>query len=181
MAFSHLDQVGGAIPFANVDAGQTIADGSTVVPSGPHKLGDRAKGHSATYGGGEFILLKGVSSTVVGSVVTFSKSDWTTALVTTTAAKGYSIAFAMSANATASTFGWYQIYGKAQSKKTATAFAGVNDKVYIGVSAGKVTSASAATKAVFGAVAAATAATSASANGPLAVLAISYPHVSQAV
>ena len=92
---------------------QAIADTSTVqlLP-----LGTRVKAddHAFTaYGEGEFIYLKGVASTAIGSCVLINPDDWSTSLL---AANNIGdVAFAMSANP-ASSFGWYQIYGKAVGK-----------------------------------------------------------------
>lgn len=57
----------------------------------------------------KFIYLKGVASTIAGSVVTYSLFDGTTALVVADASG--EIAVAMSANILATTFGWYCIQG----------------------------------------------------------------------
>lgn len=61
-------------------------------------------------GAGEFIYLKGVASTVVGSWVTYAADDGTTTLLAANAIGP--VAVAMSANV-ASQYGWYQISGKA--------------------------------------------------------------------
>jgi len=74
--------------------------------------------------GNEFIYLKGVASTVVGSVVTYgltASSAFQTAL-SVTGAKG-PVAVAMAATV-ASTFGWYQIYGAATANFNGAAVAG---------------------------------------------------------
>ncbi len=68
---------------------------------------------STDYGVGEFVYLKGVASTVVGSAVTFQYGDYQTTL-TVAAAVGL-VAFAMSANV-ANQYGWYQIRGLAVSE-----------------------------------------------------------------
>ena len=92
---------------------QAIADTSTtqLLP-----LGTRVKAvdvASTAYGEGEFIYLKGVASTAVGSVVLFAQDDHSTSLL---AANDIGpVACAMSANV-ASQYGWYQIYGKAVAK-----------------------------------------------------------------
>ena len=89
---------------------QAIADTSTVqlLP-----LGTRVKADDANYGEGEFIYLRGVASTAIGSCVLINPDDWSTSLL---AANDIGdVAFAMSANP-ASSFGWYQIYGKAVGK-----------------------------------------------------------------
>ena len=70
------------------------------------------KAKDDSLGVGEFIYLKGVASTVVGSVVAFDEAD-VTALAAANA-QGR-IGVAMSANV-ASSFGWYQISGKAHAK-----------------------------------------------------------------
>lgn len=68
------------------------------------------------YGYGEFIYLKGIASTAVGSWVVFTADDWSTVLLDTDETAPVDIgpcAIAMSANIVATTGGWYQIYGKA--------------------------------------------------------------------
>jgi hypothetical protein len=73
---------------------------------------------STTYGGGEFIYLKGVVSTVVGNLVSYDPVAHTTTLTANTANLNQPVAVAMSANV-ASQWGWYQIEGAAVIKKTA--------------------------------------------------------------
>jgi hypothetical protein len=83
-------------------------------------LGTRIKaldGASTNYGEGEFIYLQGIGSTVVGSCVTYAQDDHSTALLVANAVG--SVAFAMSINV-ASSYGWYQIFGKAVSKGLAS-------------------------------------------------------------
>ena len=67
-----------------------------------------------TYGAGEFIYLKGIASTVVGSMVDYDSYLGTTALSPATGGTG-PVAVAMSANV-ASQYGWYQIAGVAAVK-----------------------------------------------------------------
>lgn len=89
---------------------QAIADTDTVQR---HALGTIVRAEDPTYGGGEFIYLKGVASTAVASWVTIHEDDWTTTLL---AANDIGqVAIAMSANV-ASQYGWYQIKGKAVGK-----------------------------------------------------------------
>jgi hypothetical protein len=71
-----------------------------------------------TLGEGEFILLQGVASTVVGSVVTYNATTWATTLAAVGTNKPQPIAFAMSANNATTTWGWYQISGIAVAVKT---------------------------------------------------------------
>ena len=80
-------------------------------------LGTIVRGQEVTtvaYGMGEFIYLKGVASTVVGSLVTYDPFLATTTLAPATGGKG-PVAVSMSANV-ASQFGWYQIGGVAAVK-----------------------------------------------------------------
>ena len=96
---------------------QAIADTSTVqlLPLGTRVKADDVA--STNYGEGEFIYLKGVASTAIGSCVLINPDDWSTSLL---AANDIGdVAFAMSANP-ASSFGWYQIYGKAVGKVLAS-------------------------------------------------------------
>lgn len=90
---------------------QPISDTSTVQL---HELGKIVRAKDATYGGGEFIYLKGVASTVVGSLVTYDPYLATTTLAPATGGKG-PVAVAMSANVLAN-YGWYQIGGAAAVK-----------------------------------------------------------------
>lgn len=84
---------------------------TTAAPAVP--LGTILQASDPTLGAGEFIYLKGVASTAVGSWVTYYQSDWTTTLL---AANDIGqTAVAMSANV-ASQYGWYQISGKAVGK-----------------------------------------------------------------
>lgn len=99
-----------------------------------HPLGTIVTGTDDTYGAGEFIYLKGVASTVVGSWVTYNMDDGTTALLAANAIGP--VAVAMSANAAATSFGWYQIQGKAVGK-AAAAYAD-NGLVYATATAGTV-------------------------------------------
>lgn len=86
---------------------------------------------STSYGVGEFIYLKGVASTVAGSVVLYQADDYSTKLATS--GDIGPIALAMAANV-ADTFGWYQIKGKGISK-VASGFAD-NSSCYLSATAG---------------------------------------------
>lgn len=96
-------------PFTPIVGHQAISTNETVQK---HPLGLRIKAVHDSNGEGEFIYLKGVASTVVGSWVTYSADDWTTTLLVGNA-KGQ-VAIAMSA-CVASEYGWYQISGKASA------------------------------------------------------------------
>lgn len=79
-----------------------------------HALGMLVRAVDPTYGFGEFVYLKGIASTVVGSLVDYDQYLATTALSPATGGTG-SVAVAMSANV-ASQYGWYQIEGSAVVK-----------------------------------------------------------------
>ena len=82
---------------------QPIADTSTVKN---HPLGTIVTATDPTYGGGEFIYLAGVTSTIVGSIVNYDDA-FTTAL-NTSAVTGppRPLAVSMSINV-GSSYGWY--------------------------------------------------------------------------
>src|SRR5574341_1805016 len=94
-----------AFALHDLPGGQPIADTSTVQK---HPLGTRVRATDPTYGESEFIYLKGVASTVVGSVVVYKQKEATTTLAVL-ASKG-ALAVAMSANV-ASQYGWYMVAG----------------------------------------------------------------------
>ena len=96
-------------------------------------LGTIVRAKDPTYGVGEFIYLKGVASTAVGSWVTYSADDMSTTLLAANAIGP--VAVAMSANV-ASQYGWYQIGGKAIGKAL-TGFLD-NANVYATATAGSV-------------------------------------------
>lgn len=92
---------------------QPIATNSTVQK---HQLGTLCRATDPTFGEGEFLYLKGVASTVVGSIVNYDDT-WQTALDTSaTAGPSRPLAVAMSA-CVASEYGWYQISGMATAVK----------------------------------------------------------------
>lgn len=121
MAFHSTEQVIGSQPIADTETTRK------------HALGTVVKAEDPTYGAGEFIYLKGVASTVVGSFVLYSPDDHSTSLL---AANDIgSVAIAMSANV-ADQYGWYQIKGKAVGK-VLTGFAD-NANCYSTATAGSV-------------------------------------------
>lgn len=82
-----------------------------------HDLGTIITARDPIYGGGEFIYLLGVASTVAGSVVTYGGvttgvPKYQTVLAPATANLASPLAVAASANV-ASQYGWYQIAGMA--------------------------------------------------------------------
>ena len=71
-------------------------------------LGTVVQGTDAVGGYAEYVFLKGVASTIVGSVVTYDEAGVSTLLVT--AAKG-PVAVATAITDSTSKYGWYGIYG----------------------------------------------------------------------
>lgn len=78
-----------------------------------HELGLIVQAKDPTYGVGEFIYLKGVASTAIGSWVTYNQDDNSTVLLAANAIGQVAVAMAATV---ASTYGWYQIGGKAIGK-----------------------------------------------------------------
>jgi hypothetical protein len=100
-----------------------------------HPVGSIVRAVSPTYGEGEFIYLRGVANTVVGSIVNYRGTTYATAL-------GYAgenvpcpVAVAMSANV-ANQWGWYQISGVAVAAKACTVSFAAAAKVAVGSSSG---------------------------------------------
>lgn len=102
---------------------------------------------STDYGVGEFIYLKGVASTAVGSWVTIADNH-TTALAVADAVG--QVAVAMSA-CVADNYGWYQIKGQAAGKVLAS-FAASGGDAYLTATAGSLDDADVAGDFVLGAV-----------------------------
>lgn len=152
----------------------SVSNGSTtVIPTPPYVLGQIVRGFDPIYGEGEFILLKGVAGTAIGSVVTYDGTTYTTALVPVTTNQARPVAVSMAANTSATKFSWYQIAGTAVAARTTGVR--LNPTVAIGVtSAGKV-AASSSGKEILGARSA-NAATVASATATVAIV-INRPHM----
>ena len=96
-------------------------------------VGMIVRGRHPTLGAGEFIYLRGVASTAVGSWVTYNIDDGTTDLLAANAIGPVAIATAATV---ANTAGWYQIGGKASGLALAN-FAD-NGNVYATATAGSV-------------------------------------------
>lgn len=106
MAYLYCDDMAGVQPLTETRTDQR------------HILGFKVRGYDQIYGYGEFLYMKGVASTVVGSLVTYDNTLATTTLAPATGGIG-PVAVAMSANV-ASQFGWYQIRGAAAVKSPNT-------------------------------------------------------------
>ena len=79
--------------------------GGTAIPTPPVVLGSIVRAIDPTFGEGEFILLLGVASTVVGSVVTYNATTYQTALTVNTGNQAVPVAVAMAATV-AGHLGW---------------------------------------------------------------------------
>ena len=172
MAYTFDDNKAGLLQIANTDSGVTMANGTSAIPTPPAVLGQVERAFDPTYGAGEFILLVGVASTAIGSLVTYDGTTYQTTLAAVTSNQARPVAVAMSAN-TAGLFGWYQIEGTAVvSKSTSSNFAAT---VALGIkSVGKV-GATSSGKEILGARTA-NAATVASATTTVTVV-MNRPHL----
>lgn len=117
-----------------------------------HPLGTVIRANDPTFGGGEFIYLLGVASTVVGNTVTYNATAFQTTLSPNTANNAGPQAVAMSANVAAQ-YGWYQIGGLATVKKSAVQVL-PGAKIYQSATAGRWMPTSASGKQILGARAA---------------------------
>lgn len=121
MAYVITENRLGQSHIGDVDTAAAVPVGTIVTATDP------------TYGAGEFIYLKGVASTVVGSWVTYNMDDGSTALLAANAIGPVAVAMGLTV---ADTWGWYQIGGKAVGKALAS-FAD-NANVYATATAGSI-------------------------------------------
>lgn len=136
MAYTVTSPVAAVLPIALTDTGVTQPNASSATPTPPLYPGMIVTAQDPTFGVGEFILLAGVASTIVGSLVIYNTVSFTTTLCPVTANLGQPVAVAMSANTASTTWGWYQISGVAVVAKSAVALA---NNVAIGInSTGKI-------------------------------------------
>jgi len=137
MAYIPSTPIAGIQPIAATSSTASHPYGFTVAAYDPATAG---------YGAGTFIYLKGVTSTVVGSVVSYNLITGATTLVPSTANLGAPLAVAMAA-CTTGLYGWYQVGGTAVIKKTAVK---VNPavKLYISGTTGRLMSTAASGKQV---------------------------------
>lgn len=136
MAFRIIDSLVGTQPIAATDTVQN------------HPLGLIVGAVDPVYGAGEFIYLKGVASTVVGSLVDYDNSAGTTTLSPATAGTG-PVAISMSANV-ANQYGWYQIAGVAAIKSPNATVVGA-DVYMLAATPGSVDDAVVANEGILGA------------------------------
>lgn len=109
---------------------QPIAEFSDVAR---HPLGTVVEAFDPNLGAGQFVYAKGVANTAVGSWVTITAKDGSTALLAANAIGRVGIAMAATV---ANNYGWYQITGKGVGK----ALAGYldNARVYATSTAGSI-------------------------------------------
>lgn len=153
MAYTITDHEAGFLPINVIDTGaltaSSVSSGSTTtIPTPPAVPGQIVKGFDPVYGMGEFILLKGVASTAVGSLVIYNTTNYTTTLCPVTANLGSPVAISMTANTSSSNWSWYQIEGVAVVAKSAV---GLSNNVAIGVSSTGKVGTSASGKQILGA------------------------------
>ena len=122
-------------------------DQTSTVQNNPLGLVVKARdiSEATAYGTGEFIYLKGVVSTVVGSVVTYNEAHQTALIVSSAVGP---VAVAMSINVAAN-WGWYQRVGIAYMACDAVA---TDKQLYIDGTAGRVDDAVVAGDMIIGAV-----------------------------
>lgn len=101
MAYRIIDPILGAQPIAEKSTTQN------------HPLGMIVSAVDPTYGVGEFIYLKGVGSTAVGSWVGYSPTLGTSVLAVANGT--YPLAVSMTTNTTTASYAWYQISGVARA------------------------------------------------------------------
>lgn len=145
MAYTPTDNRLGIQPIgAIVTTSALYQSGQSTQLNPQHTLGEIVRAVDPTFGGGEFIYLKGVASTVVGSLVSYDPVNGTTTLSSTTetgvAPNGNRpLAVAMAA-CVSGYYGWYQIAGAAVIKKGAVSVVPGVPLYLSGVTAGRVTS-----------------------------------------
>lgn len=125
MAYTIQNAAAGLLPIANIDAGQILPNaGSTYSPTPPATLGQIVTAVDPTYGAGEFILLTGVASNAIGTVVQYDASTFAPTIPTaaTVNKSGMPLAVSMAANTSTTNWSWYQISGTAVVKKTTVKF-----------------------------------------------------------
>lgn len=96
--------------FYPLTGGIGVQDIATKSTTQLHPLGQIITAKDATLGGAEFIYLKGVASTVVGSWVGYFPNGTS---ILATANGNYPLAISMTTNTTTTSYAWYQISGTA--------------------------------------------------------------------
>ncbi len=139
-------------------------------------LGTIVRGRDPTYGYGEFIYLKGVTSNFAGALITYVANTGVTALSTTSgvATGGAPMAVSLTA-ATGSQYAWAQISGDAVMYKTAVKFDPASgNRVMLSGTAGRIMQTSVAGRQIIGARFAATATITSTTS--TAIVTLNRPH-----
>lgn len=138
----------------DLTAVDTLAPGAVDLVGATNKsgrwpqLGSIVSGYDTTYGGGEFIYLKGNSSVVLGTVVGWDSNYQATALAST-ANTGRAVAVSLG-TVTSTQYGWFQIQGTASVLKTAVAIS-PDSRVWISGTAGRLFATATTGKQILGA------------------------------
>jgi len=177
MAYTIANPQIGQLPINQFDSGivspyNVVTGSATTIPTPPLSPGMIVTANDPTYGAGEFILLPGCASTIVGSLVRYNATSFATTLLVNTTVQVMPVAVAMSANIVATTWGWYQIAGQALIAKTAVILL-PNVAFYISATAGKIKALASAGWQIMAARTGS--ATTASASGTVVVF-INRPH-----
>lgn len=138
----------------------------------PWKPGDIVRATDPVYGSGEFIYLRGVASTQVGTVVTYDAYLGTTAIAPATGGIG-PVAVAMAATNSTSLYGWYQIQGSAVVRAPNAMVPGA-DVFMLAATPGSVDDAAVAGEQILGAKVSTTTGTP---STGLAVIQLNRPHL----
>lgn len=139
MAWTFISNTIGRPPITQVDSATTSTIGGTTVTTYAWTLGDIQKAKDPTYGAGEFIYLRGITSTAVGSWAGYQPGVFTTVLAV--ADGKYPLAVAMGACDTSTKSGWYQISGIAVAKGL-TSITHTSGNLYLTSTAGSLDDAS---------------------------------------
>jgi hypothetical protein len=129
----------------NSQVGQSVLNGKAI------PLGTIVRADDPTQGGGEFIYLEGVASTLVGSLVSWDPIKATTALSPNALKPRFPFAVATAAT-TAKCYGWYQIAGAAKISKVTGVVIKPGVPIYLTSTTGSITGATASGKVVEGAI-----------------------------
>jgi hypothetical protein len=114
-----------------------------------HPLGMIAVASDATLGGAEFVYLKGVASTAVGSWVSYTPGTGVTTLAVA-GLKGAPLAVSMTTNTTTTSYAWYQISGTATALGL-TSITASSGFIFLTATSGNVDDASVAGDLIIGA------------------------------
>lgn len=162
MSFKIVAPILGAQPLTDVSTTQLHPLGTRVVAVDDNPA-------ASNKGEGEFIYLKGIAATVVGTLVDYDVMLGTTALAPATAGIG-PVAVAMAATL-ANQFGWYQVRGAAAVRAPNAAVVGA-EVFMLAATPGSVDDAAVASEQILNAKFSTTTGTPAAG---LAVIQISYP------